>query len=267
MADVPDKELQAVLRLPAEKRYAHFMNERKVRILIVVAVWIAVACGCSLPVSREQPGVRKRGQCSTDSDCGRRLCVHGRCVECESNEHCGDRCRICGPDLRCRPVANCCYSDAGCPIGRCEWDHEVHHGTCRKQCDRDATCPTGFVCRDAVCVPSEANLRKWARFPYCRIDRDCRLGYSGAERCIAGYCRRCSPGERPCGGDPCGRCDAGFECRHVAGCCLMDRQCSTGLCAFTKGVTAGRCQLRRCFKRSECSKGQICRAGRCVPTR
>jgi hypothetical protein len=180
--------------------------------------------------------------CSSDVECGTRVCDRGECRQretCVSDDEC-ERGEVCENDA-CRSA---CADDGDCGGGLavCASD-----GQCRQQCFIDLMC-FGDLCVNGVCEP-----------PECANDGDCSRP-DGTFFCNAGRCES----YLPCGDDD--DCfDANFLCNEAGRCeerplCSVDAECGLdGICVDVHCRPTTPCDAS-----ADCDDGDECVAGRCV---
>lgn len=173
--------------------------------------------------------------CAEDRDCALGRCDGGVCVsECATLSDCG-RFEVCQQGLclnRCLGPGTC-FNGGVCVNGAC----------LPEECEADADCPDGRLCRRQLCVLPEP----------CAGDDACGSG----ERCVAGNCEpvpQCGGDANCAEGEICtnGRCEARAACEDSFG------------CPEGEDCVAGRCVPGLCRGALDCAAGEVCEGGECV---
>ena len=166
----------------------------------------AAACGDSAPICDATLAVCRQCEAAfecADLDKGLNGCLAGQCVECTTNDQCGDRLCVNNQCVEC-------VTDEDCPSGACDDNQCV-------ECVDDEDCDSG-VCVDQVCLECVSNDQCSQPTPECRVeanecvqcldDGDCS---SGAPYCDASSrdCVECLVDDHCDGGAVCdgGECD------------------------------------------------------------
>jgi len=164
-----------------------------------------------------EPGSGRVGErCSRDLECATRLCAveadggeDGRCAvpcdpgaehACGSGAACVEVAGGCGACLDDADLGAACTAPTDCGSGLCE------DGVCSAACPDGAACPAGFVCEQALCLPSGGQLGD-----ACDARGDCATGLCGhaSGSGDGGLCTRSCVGDEVCG--------EGFRCARSTG--------------------------------------------------